>query len=658
MEIIKLEIENLIREIEAHSNRYYNEDSPLITDSEFDNLMNRLKELEGKYPEYRTEDSPTMKVGGSVKFSPVAHKYKMESLQDVFSKEELVDFLMKTEKEIGFCEYVLEYKIDGLSVTIEYENGKLVRAATRGDGTTGEDVTENVMQISCVPHTIKDTRNIIIRGEVYMKKSVFEEINAARELNAEKLLANPRNAAAGSLRQLDVNLVRERKLSFLCFNVQNASELTFSSHIEALIYIDKLGIPVSPSLNKFSDFNEITEEIDKIYESSKELDFDIDGAVIKVDSLNARDSLGSTSKFPKWAAAFKYPAEIKETKLLDIIITVGRTGVLTPNALLEPVRLAGTTVSKATLHNKDFIDGLGVCIGDFVNVRKAGEIIPEIVSVNKEKRENGLVPYEMPEKCPSCDANVTYEEGEVALRCVNPSCPAQLEENIIHFASRNAMNIEGLGDAIVKTLIAKEFVRDEADLYFLNKEELVALERFGEKSATNLLSEIEKSKENQLERLLFGLGIRHVGQKAGKLLANNFGSLENIKNASFEEITAINEIGPKIADSLKAFFESEYSTIIIEKLEKAGVNMTQESTIKSDKLNGLTFVLTGTLSLFTRKEASDLIESLGGKVSGSVSKKTSYLVAGEDAGSKLKKANDLGINVLTEEEFKVFVNEN
>lgn len=643
---MKQKILDLTKKINQYNEEYYNNDSPSISDFEYDKLLHELIELEQKNPEFKQENSPTDNVGGSAKFSPVTHKYKMESLQDVFSKEELLDFLEKQNET-----YVVEYKIDGLSTNIEYKNGFLIKSATRGDGTTGENVTQNILEIDCIPKKIDDTRNIIIRGEVYMKKSVFNSINKQRMEKNEQLLANPRNAAAGSLRQLDASIVRDRKLSFLCFNIENAEDLGIKSHVEGLKILEKIGIPVSPTLKTFTKNQDVLDEIDRIYESSKELDFDIDGAVVKVDDIGRRYELGSTSKFPKWACAYKYPAEIKETKLLDIVVTVGRTGVLTPNAVLQPVSLAGTQVSRATLHNQDFIDNLGVGIGDMVLVRKAGEIIPEIVSVSKKIDGNST--FKIEKSCPSCNNVVEFDENEVALRCTNINCPAQIEENIIHFASRNAMNIDGLGSSIVKALVTSELIKNSADLYFLTMENLLGLERFAEKSATNLLNEIEKSKKNQLERLLFAIGIRHVGQKASKILAHHFESIDNIKKASIEEIQNIHEIGAKTAESLYMWLKND--DIIINRLKDAGVCMTQESTKISDKLNGLTFVLTGTLTIFTRKQASDLIESFGGKVSSSVSKKTSYVVVGEDAGSKLKKATELGLNILSEEEFKEFI---
>ena len=646
-------IKELIEVINTHNNAYYNEDVPSISDYEYDKLMRELKGLEAENPELIQTNSPTQKVGGSAKFSEMTHKYKMESLQDVFSKEELVDFLEKTNKVVAKSEYVIEYKIDGLSVNLEYNDGNLIAAATRGDGTTGENVLENIKEISCIPHKIIDTRNIIVRGEVYMKRSVFEKLNKKRLENEENLLANPRNAAAGSLRQLNSQMVKERELSFLCFNVENATELLFGSHVEALMYVSEQGIPVSPSLNRFNDNATICEEIESIYENSKKLDFDIDGAVVKIDDLSKRSLLGSTSKFPKWACAYKYPAEEKPTKLLDIIISVGRTGTLTPNAVLETVKLAGTNVSRATLHNKDFIENLGIAIGDTVIVRKAGEIIPEIIGLYK-KGENSEV-FKMPENCPSCGEKVYSEEGEVALRCNNLVCPAKTYENIIHFASRNAMNIEGLGPSIVKMLVTNELVKNSSDLYYLKTEDLLGLERFAEKSANNLVLEIEKSKNNGLSRFLFALGARHVGQKASKILAEHFGSIENIQKATLEEITNIHEIGSKTAESLKDFLEKSSTQNMLDRFSEASVKMSQEKVQKGDKFLGLTFVLTGTLEIFGRKEASDIIESLGGKVSSAVSKKTSYLVAGEQAGSKLTKAESLNIPVLTEEKFKEMI---
>ncbi|MFI3115688.1 MAG: NAD-dependent DNA ligase LigA [Clostridia bacterium] len=652
---MKEKIQKLTNLLNEYNEQYYNEDTPTVSDFEYDRLMHELIELEDNHPDLKLENSPTDRVGGDAKFAPTEHKFKMESLQDVFSKEELLDFLVKTEKTLENFEFAVEYKIDGLSVNIEYNNGLLVKSATRGNGVVGENVTQNILQISCIPKKINDTRNIIIRGEVYIKKSIFEKLNQKRAENSEPLFANPRNLASGSLRQLDSSMVKERELSFLCFNVENALELGFNTHKEALLFMQEQKIPVSPTLNLFSNNDEISQEIDNVYEMSKNLDFDIDGAVVKLNNLQNRQNLGSTSKFPKWACAYKYPAEIRETRLLDIIITVGRTGVLTPNAVLEPVTLANTTVSRATLHNKDFIENLGICIGDMVNVRKAGEIIPEIVSVNEKMRSNEAKPYTMPDICPSCGEKVFYDDSEVALRCNNSLCPAQIEENIIHFASRNAMNIDGLGSQIVKTLVENKLIQNSADLYYLKKEDLLQLERFAEKSVSNLLSEIEKSKENQLELLLFAFGIRHVGQKASKIIANHFENIQNIQNATVYEITDIYEIGLKTAESLKNWLNTDIAKEILEKLANANVNFTQKSTVVSNKFDGLTFVLTGSLSLFTRKEASEIIESFGGKASGSVSKKTNYVIAGEDAGSKLKKAQDLGIEILTEEEFSQMV---
>lgn len=654
---MKEKILELTNKILAHNDAYYNNDNPTISDYEYDKMLHNLLDLEIKHPEFKQKNSPTDNVGGSAKFSEVEHKFKMESLQDVFSHEELTDFLKKTDKTVGNSDYVVEYKIDGLSVNIEYSNGVLLKAATRGNGSIGENVTQNILQIDCIPKTIESLENIIIRGEVYMKKSIFNQINALRNQNSEQLLANPRNAAAGSLRQLDPLVVKDRKLSFLCFNVENITDLGFKTHIESLKFIKNQGIPVSPSLNLFNSHEKVINEIETININAKDLDFDIDGAVVKINEIDKRTKLGSTSKFPKWACAFKYPAEIKETKLIDIIITVGRTGTLTPNAVLEPVSLAGTMVSRATLHNKDFIENLGICIGDYVNVRKAGEIIPEIISVNTNKRDINAKKFEMPSICPSCHMSVSYDENEVALRCTNDNCPSKIEESIIHFASRNAMNIEGLGDSIVKLLVTNNLIKNYSDLYYLTKDDLINLERFAEKSSTNLLAQIEKSKENQLERLLFGFGIRHVGQKAAKILANYYSSLINMQNATIEEMTEINEIGQKTAISLHSWLKDEKSIKIIKKLEEKLVNTCQISTKISNKLEGKIFVITGTLEGFSRKQASEMVENLGGKVSGSVSKKTSYVLVGEDAGSKLKKAQDLGLNILTEDDFIELINE-
>lgn len=647
-------IEQLREQLRYHNKKYYDEDAPEISDFEYDRMLRRLETLEEEYPQYRTEDSPTQRVGGSAKFSPVAHRYPLESLHDVFSFEELTEFLEKIQN-VPCC---VEYKIDGLSVALEYEHGVLVRGATRGDGITGEDVTENLKTITDIPKVLKGApEQLVVRGEVYMRRSVFEEINAQRELEEQPLLANPRNAAAGSLRQLDSEITRQRRLSIFCFNIQNSDELGLNSHVEALDLLKSLGFPVSPRYPVYTDAKDIIAEIQSMGDSRGELDFDIDGAVVKVDSFAVRARLGSTAKFPRWAAAYKYPPEVKPTLLKDIVITVGRTGVLTPNAVLEPVRLAGTTVSRATLHNRDFIREKDVRIGDTVLVRKAGEIIPEIVGIVSEQRPADAQPYEMPRVCPVCGAPVADDEDEAAMRCTGAECPAQLLRNLMHFVSRDAMDIDGCGQAVLAALIENKLIASAADLYRLRAEDVQPLERMGEKSANNLIQAIESSKTRDLSRLLFAFGIRHIGQKAGKNLSGAFGSLDAILEADEEQLTAVRDIGATMAQSIIQWRAQEQSKHLIAALREAGVNFTGEQTVKSDRLAGKTIVLTGTLSLFTRKQATEIIESLGGKAAGSVSKKTSMVVAGENAGSKLKKANDLGIPVLTEQEFQTLIQE-
>lgn len=652
------EITALRNELQYHNKKYYDEDSPEISDYEYDMLQRKLRALEAEHPEFTDADSPTQRVGGSAseKFSKVAHAYPLESLQDVFSFDELGEFYRRVENAVGKAEYVVEFKIDGLSVALEYVDGILTRGATRGDGQVGEDVTENLMTISEIPKRLENAPpHLIVRGEVYMSKQVFQELNAELELQEKPLLANPRNAAAGSLRQKDHRITAQRRLSIFCFNIQNADELPLRSHTESLDYLKSLGFPVSPAYTVFTSPEEVQKEIERMGDVRGELNFDIDGAVVKVNDFSQREILGSTAKFPRWAAAYKYPPEVKETLLHDITITVGRTGVLTPNAVLEPVRLAGTTVSRATLHNRDFIRELDVRIGDTVLVRKAGEIIPEIVGVVKEKRPADTVVYEMPQVCPVCGAPVYEDPDEAAIRCTGAECPAQLLRNLMHFASRDAMDIDGCGEAVLQALIEAELIQSAADLYYLTIEDILKLDRKKEKSAQNLIHSIEDSKSRDLSRLLFAFGIRHVGQKAGKVLSNHFGSLDALLSASVEEMTNIRDIGATTAESIAAWREQEQSKHLIARLREAGVNFTGEKTAKSDLLSGKTIVATGSLTLYTRKEINDLIEALGGKASGSVSKKTSYVVAGENAGSKLKKAQELGVPVLTEAEFKAMI---
>lgn len=651
---VQQEILSLREQLRHHNKKYYDEDAPEISDYEYDQLQRRLRALEAQHPELQDPDSPTQRVGGtaSEKFSKVTHAYPLESLQDVFSLDELGEFYERVAGTVGQAEYVVEYKIDGLSVALEYVDGVFVRGATRGDGQVGEDVTENLRTIADIPQTLQHApAHLIVRGEVYMPRSVFEALNAERELNEQPLLANPRNAAAGSLRQLDSRITAQRRLSIFCFNIQNSDELPLESHTQSLDYLKELGFPVSPRYPVYTDPQQVADEIARMGDSRGELDFDIDGAVVKVNRFEQRAALGSTAKFPRWAAAYKYPPEVKETRLRDIIITVGRTGVLTPNAVLDPVRLAGTTVSRATLHNRDFIRSLDVRVGDMVRVRKAGEIIPEIIAVVPEKRPADAQPFEMPAFCPVCGAPVYEDDEEAAIRCTGAECPAQLLRNLMHFASRDAMDIDGCGEGVLKTLIAAELVRSAADLYDLTVSQLEPLDRMGRKSAENLVASIADSKTRDLSRLLFAFGIRHVGQKAAKTLSDHFGTLDALLTASVEDITAVRDIGATTAQSIAAWREQEQSLHLIERLRACGVNFTGEKTVKSDKLAGQTIVATGSLTRFTRKQINDLIESLGGKAAGSVSKKTNLVVAGENAGSKLQKAAELGVPVVTEDEF-------
>lgn len=649
------QITALREKLRYHNEKYYNEDAPEISDYEYDMMQRELRALEAAHPEYADADSPTQRVGGAAsgRFAKVTHAYPLESLQDVFSFDELSEFYGRVEGAVGQAEYVVEYKIDGLSVALEYVDGVFVRGATRGDGQVGEDVTANLKTIKDIPQKLENAPpHLIVRGEVYMKKSVFDALNVELELHEKPLLANPRNAAAGSLRQKDSKITKQRKLSIFCFNIQNADELPLTCHTDSLDYLKSLGFPVSPRYPVYTDPADVQREIENMGETRGELDFDIDGAVVKVNSFAQRQTLGSTAKFPRWAAAYKYPPEVKQTLLKDIIISVGRTGVLTPNAVLEPVRLAGTTVSRATLHNRDFIRQLDVRVGDTVSVRKAGEIIPEIIGVALDKRPADAQPYEMPKFCPVCGAPVYDDEEEAAIRCTGAACPAQLLRNLMHFASRDAMDIDGCGEGNLQKLIDAGLVKSAADLYDLTVEQLLPLGKKVDTWANNLLRGIEASKTRDLSRLLFAFGIRHVGQKAGKILSNHFGSLDALLAASVEEMTEIRDIGQTTAESIAAWRELDQSKQLIEKLRAAGVNFIGEKAAKSDLLAGKTIVATGSLTLYTRKEINDLIESLGGKASGSVSKKTSYVVAGENAGSKLQKAAELGIPVLTEEEFK------
>lgn len=655
----KQEIEQLRKELNEHSYRYYVQDAPVISDFEYDRMLRHLEELEGEHPELITPDSPTQRVGGQPvdAFHSVEHPVPLESLQDVFSMEALGDFCHRMQDSLQQVEFDVEPKVDGLSVALEYVDGIFVRGATRGDGRVGEDVTENLRTIQAIPLRLENAPSrLIVRGEVFMPRKVFEQLNAERELRGETLFANPRNAAAGSLRQLDPKVAAARKLSILIFNIQLVEGEHFQTHQETLEYLEKLRFKVIPH-KTFSSLDAVSSEIERMGENRYEYEFDIDGAVIKVNDLTDRDRLGSTAKFPRWAAAYKYPPEQKESEVVDIVVQVGRTGVLTPKAVVKPVRLAGTTVTNATLHNQDYITEKDIRIGDTVLVQKAGEIIPEIVSVVLSKRPEGTKPYFLPKTCPVCGAPVARDEDGAHIRCTGAECPAQLLRNLVHFASRDAMDIEGMGPAVVEGLVKAGLVQTAADLYQLKAQDIATqVERMGQKSAENLVAAIEKSKTQDLSRLLFAFGIRQVGQKAAKVLSARFGSLNTLKSATLEELTSINDIGAITAQNLVDWFSSPQSQHLMERLEAAGVNTTGESTSVGDKFAGKTIVLTGTLTQFTRDEATAKIEAEGGKVSGSVSKKTSFVVAGEAAGSKLKKANDLGIQVLTEEEFLQLLN--
>ena len=650
---IQQEMEQLRRELVQANYEYYVQDNPTMSDYNYDHKLRRLEELEAAHPEWVTPDSPTQRVGGKAleSFQQVTHRVPLESLQDVFDFDELRAFDQRVRGTVPQPRYSVEPKVDGLSVALEYEDGLFVRGATRGDGQVGEDVTENLRTVKSIPLRIPDAPGtLIVRGEVYMPKKVFHALNEEREKRGEALFANPRNAAAGSLRQLDPKVAAQRKLDIAVFNVQWAENVTFTTHLESLDYLKEKGFKVIPH-NSCDTIEQAVEKIQAVGDHREDYPFDIDGAVVKLDDLAQRETLGSTAKFPRWAAAYKYPPEVKPAKLLDIAIQVGRTGVLTPKAILSPVRLAGTTVTNATLHNQDFISEKDIRIGDTVLVRKAGEIIPEVLSVVMDQRPEGTSPYFLPQVCPVCGAPVERDEDGAHIRCTGAECPAQLLRTLAHFASRDAMDIDGLGIAVVENLVNAGLVRTPGDLYFLNAEEVAALDRMGQKSAENLLSAIERSKSQDLSRLLFAFGIRQVGQKAGKILAQRFGSLDNLQAATLEELTAVDDIGAITAQNILDWFQSPQSQHLIQRLKEAGVNMQAEQKGEDQRFAGKTFVLTGTLDRFTRAEATKMIEDRGGKAAGSVSKKTTYVVAGEAAGSKLRKAQELGIPVLTQEEF-------
>lgn len=658
----KEEILKLRKQLEIWANKYYDEDNPEVSDYEYDMTMNKLKALEKEFPDLVTKDSLTQKVGGHVKegFEKVEHEVPLQSLQDIFSFGELEEFkerVYKAAKENGFKEddvkFVVETKIDGLSAALEYKDGKFVRGATRGNGLVGEDVTENLKTIKTIPKELPEPINIIVRGEVFIGKKEFEKMNEERELNEEKTFANARNAAAGSLRQLDTKITKQRPLDIYIFNVQKIEGKEFNSHFEELNYLKKLGFNVNPVLIPCNNIPEAIEAINKIGEEREELTFGIDGAVIKVDDLKLREKMGTTSKVPRWAIAYKYPPEKKETKLKDIICQVGRTGAITPMAILEPVKVAGSTISKTTLHNEDFIKEKDIRVGDTIVVQKAGDVIPEILEVKKKKRDGTEKVFEMPKVCPVCGAPVVREEGEAVSRCIGIECPAKLVRNIIHFVSRECMNIDGLGDKIIEQLINKNLISNIADIYFLKFEDIATLKKNGQKFTQNLIDAINNSKNNDLYRLIAALGIRHIGTKAAKTLAKKYKTMDNLMNASLESLAMTDDIGEISANSIYEFFRQDQTIDLINRLKEANVNMEAlESEDIDNRFEGKTFVLTGTLEKFTRKEASDLIEKHGGKTSGSVSKKTDYVLAGEDAGSKLTKAQSLGVEIITEEQFE------
>ena len=639
--------------LEYNSKLYYELDAPVMQDEEYDALFRRLVDLEKEYPQFASPNSPTQRVGGKVSegFEKVKHQVPMDSFGDIFSEEEIYDFVNKIKADYPEADFIVERKFDGLSVSLEYENGLFKRGLTRGDGVFGEDVTENIKTIKSVPLKLKsNVGSLLVRGEVYMPRKVFARLNEKREENGEKTFANPRNAAAGSLRQLDSKLCAARGLEIFVFNLQSAEAIP-ERHSDSLKMLTDLGFTVSPGGILCNSAEEVVNAVRSIGEMRPTLPYDTDGAVIKVDRLSIRDRLGSTAATPRWAVAYKYPAEIAETTLNDIDIQVGRTGVLTPRAVLTPVRLAGSTVSYATLHNIDFIRERDIRIGDTVRLRKAGDIIPEIISVVVEKRKADSVPFEMPEFCPSCGEAVVRPDGEAAVRCFNPDCPNQLSRSIIHFVSREAMNIDNLGESVIEQFIENGLIKSAADLYYLKKEDIAALDRLGEKSAQNIVDAIEKSKDAGLEKLLCGLGIRHIGEKAAQSLAAKFGNINAIMNASAEDLCRVDDIGKESAESVVSFFKGDHVKILIERLIDAGVSTESKEKPLGNALEGKTVVVTGTLPTLKRAEAEALIRAHGGNASGSVSKKTDLVLCGAEAGSKLTKAQSLGIKIINEEEF-------
>ncbi len=652
-------IQELRKQTEYYANKYYDEDKPEISDYEYDMLIFELRNLEKEFPELASTESLTQRVGGRVKegLKKVEHKIPLLSLQDIFNLEEIKEYVEKIQaqaknKKIENSSFVVETKIDGLTAALEYKDGVLVRGATRGNGTIGEDVTENLKTIKNIPKKLKEKIDIIVRGEVFISKADFEKMNQEREANEEPLFANARNAAAGSLRHLDIDVAKSRPLDMYVYNVQEIEGKEFNSHYEELKYLEELGFNVNPVKIHCQNIDEVIEAIEEIGRKRDELTFGIDGAVIKVDDLNFREILGTTAKSPRWQIAYKYPPEQKATKLIDIVCNVGRTGVITPLAILNPIQVAGSTISKTTLHNQDFIKEKEIMIGDTVIIQKAGDVIPEIVKVDKEKRTGEEIPFEMPTVCPICGAPAVREEGEAAVRCTGIECSAKLYRNLVHFVSREAMNIERMGGNIIEQLLNRNLINNIADIYTLKYEDVLALKKNGKKFAENLINAIESSKNNELHRLITALGIRHIGTKASKTLARKYKTLDKLAETNFEELSNIDDIGPIVANSIIEFFNQEQTKDLIKRLKQYGVNMEEHKEKGTDnRFKGLTFVITGTLDNFSRNEASDIIEKFGGKASSTVSSKTSYLLAGENGGSKLTKAQTLGVKIIDEQEF-------
>lgn len=661
---VKKKMDELIDLINYHSNKYYNEDTPEISDFEYDNLMKELMKIETEHPKLKREDSPSTRVGGKPldKFNQVTHKIPMLSLSNAYSAQDLKDFDKRVRESVNKdVEYVVEFKIDGLSVGLTYVDGVFKTGATRGNGIIGEDITQNLKTVKTIPLKIDDKEEIIVRGEVYISKENFEKINEKQEENGLQLFANPRNLAAGTLRQLDSKLTAKRPLDIFIFNLEYMQNEKFKTHSQSLEYLSNLGFKVSPNFKICKTIEDVIEHIEYWTINRSDLSFEIDGMVIKVNDLEEREQMGYTAKSPRWAIAYKFPAEQKKTKLKDIIVEVGRTGTITPTAILEPVRLAGTVVARATLHNEDYINEKDIRIGDTVLVQKAGDIIPQVVEVIKEDRTGDEIKFHMPEKCPVCHEPTVRLEGEAAVKCINMSCPAQIRRGIIHFASRDAMNIDGLGESIISLLLDNKIIKDVADLYYIKKEDIVNLERLGEKSATNLINAIEKSKNNDLYRLINGLGIKYIGVKGAKVLAKSFKSLDDIINSSIEDLTNLEEFGEVMADSVVEFFKEDKNIVVINKLKEVGVNTLSSNSEDNGLANifdKMKIVLTGTLPTLKRNDAKELIEARGGKATSSVSKSTTFVLAGEEAGSKLTKANELGVTVIDEAKFLELLNLN